>query len=144
MDFAKSRTDRLDGQVQELGERGGHDQRDKRAGNAGGDFGPHQDDRECGDGDHQRPRIHRVERVDIRIPFGQECRGHRLHLEAEQITDLAGEDDQRDAAREPDRHRERDEFDRAAEAQQPEGDQDEAGHERGHDQPIDAVLEHYP
>src|SRR6266513_335476 len=143
VDLAEPSADRLDRQVQQLGQRGGHDQRDKRPRNAGGDLGPHQNDRERGDGDHERPRIDRIEGVNIGVPLRQERRWDGRHLETEQVTDLTREDDQRDAAGEADRHRIGSELDRTAEAQQAEGDEDEAGHERGHDQPIDAVLEHY-
>src|SRR5207244_2516456 len=59
-----------------------------------------------------------------------------------QVTDLAREDDQRDAARESDRHWVGNELDRGAEAEQAEGDEDEAGHERRDDEPVDAVLLH--
>src|SRR5437773_2697246 len=97
-----------------------------------------------GDRDHERPRIDRIEGVNIGVPLRQERRWDGRHLETEQVTDLTREDDQRDAAGEADRHRIGNELDRTAEPQQAEGDEDEASHERGHDQPIDAVLEHYP
>src|SRR3989475_2270934 len=142
VDRAEPRANRLDRQVQQLREGRGDDQRDKRARYPRRDPRPDGDDRQRRNRDHQRPRVDRLKSVDVRVPLRQERRGHSLHLETEQVTDLAREDDQRDAARESDRHRVGNELDRGAEAEQAEGDEDEAGHERRDDEPVDAVLLH--
>ena len=60
--------------------------------------------------------------------------------QAEQFADLAGEDDDGDAGGEADRHRIGDEFDVGAEPEIADRQQEDAGHHRGEDQPVDAVA----
>jgi hypothetical protein len=63
--------------------------------------------------------------------------------EPEQIADLAGRDDHRDASGEADRDRKRNVFDVGARTQQPDGDKKQAGHHGCDRQAIVAVpLDH--
>ncbi len=64
----------------------------------------------------------------------------RRQRDAEQILELAGEDDDGDAGGEADRHRIGNELDVGAEPQEARGDQDDAGHQRREDHAIDAVA----
>jgi len=105
--------DGFDRQVQELREQRSHDQRDKRPGYASNPR-PHDDDGKGGNRDDQCPGFTESNAWTY-APISAETRRDRLHLETEQIADLAREDDQRDAAGEPDRHRVGNELDRAAE-----------------------------
>ena len=80
------------------------------------------------------------------------CRGQRPELrdqlarllaverQAEQLAELAGEDDDGDARGEADRHRIGDELDVGAEPQIADRQQEDARHHGGEDQPVDAVA----
>ena len=140
---AEAGADGLDGEVQHPDQHGRDDQGHERARNAPFDLGPHENNDEGGDGDEERPRIERLERARIRVPLGDERGGHRAHLQAEEVADLAREDDQRDAGREPDGHGIGDELDRAAHAHEPEDDEDDSGHQRGDEQPVHPVALHH-
>ncbi len=144
VDLAEPRADGLDRQVQQLRNQRRRDQGDKRPWDAPRDPRPDDDDGKRRSGDDERPRIDGIERVSVGVPFREKQGGDRCHLEAEQIADLTREDDQRDAAGEADRHWIRDELDRGTEPEQAERDQDESGHERRDDQPIDAIVLHDP
>src|SRR2546430_14948897 len=62
-------------------------------------------------------------------PLLHELGGHRAHPEPQEVLDLAREDDQGDAAREPDGDRVRDELDGAAEPGEAEAREEDApGH----------------
>ena len=61
-------------------------------------------------------------------------------LQAEKLLHLPGEDDDRDAGGEPGGHRVGDELDHGPELERPEDDEDDAGHQRGQDQPLVAEL----
>ena len=63
-------------------------------------------------------------------------------LQPEQIPNLRAGDQDADAIGEPDDDWPRDVFDRGAEAGDPEKDQDDAGHQRAHEQSVDAVCGH--
>ena len=101
----------------------------------------------------------------VRMPQGQPRDGHRRPMrllgvpgvlgplaekvgrkrpdeQAEQILDLTGKDDEGDAAGESGHHREGNELDRAAQPGQSETDEDDAAHQRGDHEPVEAVALH--
>jgi hypothetical protein len=71
-------------------------------------------------------------------PAAARVRGRQR--QAEEVLDLAGEDDDGDAGGEADRHRIGDELDEGAEPQEAHRHQHQARQEGGEDQPVHAVL----
>jgi hypothetical protein len=72
----------------------------------------------------------------------EEVAGNVLDRDAEEVLDLRAGDEQRDAVREADHDRPRDEAHGGAESRHSRGDQERAGHHRAHEQARDAVLCH--
>ena len=103
---------------------------------------PDHDDRQCRRSDADGCRCDGRCMVDVRAPLGEKFRRHGAHLQAEEIFDLAREDDDGDPAREAGDHRMRDELDRAAELRESHDDEQHASHQRRHREPVDAVLLH--
>ena len=62
-----------------------------------------------------------------------------LQRQPEQLPELTGEDDHRNARREPDGHRKGNELDEGAEPQEPDSGQHQPRQERREDQPVHAV-----
>src|SRR3989449_84917 len=75
-------------------------------------------------------------------PLLHELGGHRAHPEPQEVLDLAREDDQGDAAREPDGDRVRDELDGAAEPGEAEAREDDAREQGGRGEAVHAVALH--
>ncbi len=103
------------------------------------DLRPEQQDRERPGGDADRGQRRGAEVRGVRLPLREEVRGHRAHLQAEQVLDLRREDDDRDPAREAGDDRVRDELDRAAEPGEAEDDQHAAREDRDDRQAVEAV-----
>src|SRR2546425_8187474 len=101
---------------------------------------PAHDDRQGRQPDEQRPGIDRVEMGADGVPFPHEIGGDGPHAEAEEVLHLTREDDERDAAREPDGDRVGDELDRAAQAHDAEDDEDHARHHGRGREPFDPVA----
>jgi hypothetical protein len=70
--------------------------------------------------------------------------GIRCHLQPKEIADLAAGDQHRDAVREANDHRPRNEPDGGAAPRQPEDDENDASHHRAHEKTGYAVLRHDP
>ncbi len=77
-------------------------------------------------------------------PLGDELRRQGADLEAKKILHLAREDDDGYSAGESHNYRMRNEFDRCAQSGDAECDQNDAGHQRSDDQPVDAEALNYP
>ena len=142
MDFSEPRRDGFDRKVEQPCQQCRHDQRNEWPRYFRRDPGPYQNDGERSDRDEERPGVYGIECPGVGIPLRQERRRHRLHLESQEVTDLAREDDEGDAARESDGHGIRDELDGAAEAQQAERDEHDARQQRRHGEAIDAMFLH--
>src|SRR5213079_795481 len=84
--------------------------------------------------------IDRVEMGADGVPFPYEIGGDGPHAEAEEVLHLTREDDERDAAREPDGDRVGDELDRAAQTHDAEDDEDHTRHHGRRREPFDPVA----
>jgi hypothetical protein len=81
---------------------------------------------------------------EVRVPLPDEGRRQCSHLQAQQVLDLAGEDDERDPGGETGGHRVRDELDHPAQSREAERDEHHPRHQRRDREPVVAVLLHDP
>jgi hypothetical protein len=140
-DAAELRADRLDRKAKNgrRQRRGGH--RDQQARPRGPPALHAQDDAYGQRGDRDGRRVGRSGRLAERDKPGQEvARLLARQRQAEQVVQLAGQDDDGDAGGEADRHRIGDEFHIGAEPEVTGRDQEDAGHQHRQDQPVDAVA----
>ena len=77
--------------------------------------------------------------ADEHLDAAEELAGQLRRLQPEQVPDLRARDQDADAVGEADDDRPRDVLDRRAESGDAEQDQDHAGHQRAHEQPVEAV-----
>ncbi len=128
-DAAEFAADGFDGEMED-GDRGGREQeRDDGAGQAFGDAWPEKDDGERGCGDGYGLPVHSAGVVKKEFDAREEFAGDGRCGEAEEVLDLRGGDEQRDAVGESDGDRARDEFDGGAEAGEAHDEEENAGHD---------------
>ena len=120
---------RFDWEVED-GDCGGREQqRDDGAGKTLGDAWPEQDDRERGCGDGDGLPSHGAGVVKQQFDAREEFAGDRWGGEAEEVLDLGGCDEERDAVGKSDRDGAGDELDGGAEAGEAHDEEQNAGHD---------------
>ena len=105
------------------------EQRDDGAGNAAGEARPEEDDGERGGADGDGLPVGGGGAAEEHFDAGEEVAGNGRGVEAEEVFDLGGGDEQGDAVGEADGDGARDVFDGGAEAGEAHDEQQDAGHD---------------
>ena len=122
----------------------GHDDGHQRTGHPFGHLLRTDNEKYRGDGNRQHGPIHRGDVSEIAHPFIDKTRGDGArNVQSQKVFDLRGEDGEGDARGEPHHDGIGNELDHAAQAEHPEQHQEDAGHDRGHQQPRQAETLHH-
>ena len=138
-EIAEARADCVDGEIEEGRRERGGDDGEEESGEFGGEAAHEEDEGERGSGDGERGETESGRVLQVGEPLGDEVGGGFGDNEAEEIFDLAGEDDEGDAGGEAGDDRLGHIFDDRAEAEDSGDKQHEAGHEGGLKQAVIAV-----